>query len=74
MKVCVSCQNKLFPETKEKKEFCPKCGRGLAFCPKCKKCDTTILPNDNYCLGCGLPRGQALIAPLYPTDEPFILF
>ena len=72
MKVCLSCNAGPFADMKELK-FCVKCGQKLTPCPKCKKCGNALLPGDNHCGGCGLPRGQALIASTYPTDEPFIL-
>ena len=72
MKICPQCQAGPFADMKEL-VFCVKCGARLAHCPKCKKCGTQILPGDIYCMGCGLSRGQALIASMSPTDEPFVL-
>lgn len=72
MKICLRCQAGPFIDMKGM-EHCTKCGTRLSPCPKCKKCGTTLLPSNNHCGGCGLPRGQALIASTQPTDEPLIL-
>ncbi len=64
LKQCPKCMHDQFPiAVFLDRNFCFNCGTQLEPCPKCVRCGIQLTPSDKFCVGCGLPREQALSKP-----------